>query len=89
MTRPKVAFAWLRQLLLDRGFKEVIVPKSHVRFYHERSGTEIILPVYRANQIVMPHHLLTVRFILDAKGLVDEEDFDDLVGSASAKQSAS
>ena len=59
MRKPKVTFAWLRQLLLGRGFHEVVVPKSHVGFYHEGSGAEIILPIYRSNQIVLPHHLLS------------------------------
>jgi hypothetical protein len=89
MVKPRVTFAWLRRFLLERGFTEVIVPKSHVGFYHEKSGTEIILPIYRSNRIVMPHHLLTVRFMLDAKGIMDGEAFDELVAAASEKQSAS
>ena len=37
----------------------------------------------------MPHHLVTVRIMLDRKGLMDGDAFDDFVASASVKQSAS
>jgi hypothetical protein len=89
MSRSRITFAQLRQLLVDRGFTETVVPKSHVAFIHEPSGTEILLPVYRSNRIVLPHHLATVRIMLDGKGLMDGDAFDDLVASVAAKRSAS
>jgi predicted RNA binding protein YcfA (HicA-like mRNA interferase family) len=89
MIRPRMNFAQLRQLLLDMGFTETVTPKSHVFFAHQASGAEIALPIYRSNRIVLPHHLATVRIMLDAKGLMDKNDFDELVASASAEQSAS
>jgi hypothetical protein len=39
--------------------------------------------------VVRPHHLAKVRIMLDGKGLMEAEAFDDFVASASAKQSAS
>ena len=81
MIRSKMTFAGLRQLLVDLGFTETIVPKSHVAFRHEESGAEIMLPNYRSNQIVLPHHLATARIILDAKGLMDADDFEDRVAA--------
>jgi len=89
MTKPKLSFATLRRLLLDFGFRETVVPKSHIGFHHAESGAEIMLPVYRASDIVAPRHLLLVRITLDAKGLMDDEKFDEFVDSRSAKQSAS
>jgi predicted RNA binding protein YcfA (HicA-like mRNA interferase family) len=89
MRNPRITFGRLRQLLLDLGFSETVTPKSHVFFAHQRSGAEAALPIYRSNRIVLPHHLMTVRVMLDAKGLMDKDDFDDFVASASAKQSAS
>jgi predicted RNA binding protein YcfA (HicA-like mRNA interferase family) len=85
----RITFAQLRQLLLDLGFTETVTPKSHVFFVHEPSGAEVALPIYRSNRVVLPHHLITVRIMLDAKGLMDAGDFDEFVASASAKQSAS
>jgi hypothetical protein len=84
-----VTFAELRRLLLDMGFSETVVPRSHVFFAHSLPGAEIALPVYRSNRIVLPHHLISVRIMLDAKGLMDRADFDEFVASTSAKQSAS
>jgi len=89
MRNPRITFGQLRQLLLDMGFTETVTPKSHVFFAHRPSGTEVALPIYRSNRIVLPHHLITVRIMLDANGLMDADDFDDFVASASVKQSAS
>jgi predicted RNA binding protein YcfA (HicA-like mRNA interferase family) len=89
MSKPRITFAQLRHLLLDMGFTETVTPKSHVFFAHQQSGAETALPIYRSNQVVMPHHLLTVRIMLDRKGLMDGDAFDDFVASASVKQSAS
>jgi hypothetical protein len=84
-----IAFARLRQLLLDRGFTETVAARSHVFFGHPPSGAEIALPPHRPDQAVLPHHLVTVRRMLDEKGLMDGGDFDDFVASAAEKQSAS
>jgi hypothetical protein len=89
MRNPRITFAQLRRLLLDMGFTETVTPRSHVFFAHEASGAEVALPIYRANRIVLPHHLITVRIMLDGKGLMPADDFDAFVSSASAKQSAS
>jgi len=89
MSKPRITFAQLRHLLLDMGFTETVTPKSHVFFAHQPSGAETALPIYRSNQAVMPHHLATVRIMLDHKGLMDADAFDDFVASASVKQSAS
>jgi predicted RNA binding protein YcfA (HicA-like mRNA interferase family) len=86
MTKPRITFAQLRHLLLGMGFTETFTPKSHVFFAHQQSGAEIALPIYRANQIVMPHHVATVRVMLDYKGLMDGDAFDDFVASVSIKK---
>lgn len=89
MSKARITFGQLRQLLLDLGFTETVTPRSHVFFAHQGSGAETALPIYRANQVVMEHHLATVRIMLDGKGLMDGDAFDDFVASVSTKQSAS
>jgi predicted RNA binding protein YcfA (HicA-like mRNA interferase family) len=89
MVRPKIPFALLRQLLLNLGFREVVVPASHIGFRHAETGAEIVLPTYRGNQHVAPRHLLLVRLTLDAKGLMDGDEFDAFVASRSVQQSVS
>src|SRR5438046_1152208 len=85
----KVTFAQLRQVLQEIGFSETIIRKSHVLFAHQASGAEVALPIYRANRMVLPHHLISVRVTLDANGLMDADDFDDFVAAAAVKESAS
>jgi hypothetical protein len=86
----RITFAQLRRLLLDMGFAETVTPKEHVFFAHQPSGAEVALPIYRSNRTVLPHHLVTVRMMLDAKGLMESDAFDDFVATAaSAQQSAS
>ena len=89
MTKPKISFAVLRQLLLDMGFSEIVVPKSHIGFRHAESAAEIMLPVYRTNDTVALRHLLLVRVTLDAKNLMEGDKFDEFVESRTTKQSAS
>lgn len=89
MRNPRITFAQLRRLLLDMGFTETVTPKSHVLFVHELSGAEMAFPIYRANRLVMPHHLATARVTLDRKGLMEADDFDEFVESVSAKRTAS
>src|SRR2546427_1657916 len=40
----------------------------------------IALPLYRSNALVAPHHLAQARIMLDAKRLMDGDEFDRLVG---------
>jgi hypothetical protein len=89
MRNPSITFGQLRGLLLERGFTETVSPKSHVFFAHESSGAEIALPIYRSNRLVLPHHVVAVRVMLDANGLMEGGEFDEFVASASAKRSAS
>ena len=89
MSPPRIKFGKLRQLLVGLGFREVVLSESATGFQHDPSDTLIVLPTYNANRIVLPHHLATVRIMLDGKGLMDGEAFDDLVASVAAKRSAS
>jgi hypothetical protein len=101
MTKSHFRFSSLRRLLLDLGFKEHRllwdqefqdgpVKRTSIGFQHDESDTLIVLPgYYRSNSRVYPHHLITVRIMLDAKGLMDAEDFDRLVAQGSAQPSAS
>ena len=89
MARPTITFAKLHELLLDLGFAEAVVPKSFVGFRHDASDAEFFFPIYKPNQVVAPRHLLAVRVMLDARGLMEGEDFDSFVASGSLKHHAS
>jgi hypothetical protein len=89
MSKPRLKFSGLRSLLSDLGFKEVPVKKPYVGFEHGESDTSIVLPPYRNNALVAPHHLAQVRIMLDAKGLMQGEEFDRLVAGVPSRHSAS
>jgi hypothetical protein len=89
MSKPVISFADLRRILLDLGLTEVVVPKSHVGFLHSDSGTEIYLPIQRLNQRVAPRYLAVVRTMLNAKGLLDGDEFDSFVADVAARHSVS
>jgi hypothetical protein len=89
MSERCLKFSSLRHLLLDLGFKESHINKPFIGFRHDGSDTVIMLPTFRSNSWVYAHHLAYVRIMLDAKGLMDAEDFDRLVATSSAQHSVS
>jgi hypothetical protein len=101
MLKPRFRFSSLRRLLLDLGFKEHRFrsdlqfkdgpfKRTFIEFKHDESDTQIVLPgYYRSNSWVYPHHLVAVRVMLDAKGLMEADDFEFLVAKATVEASAS
>lgn len=89
MPRCAITFAQLQELLLDLGFAETVVPKSFAGFRHDASGAEIFLPIYKPTQIVAPRYLVAVRIMLDGKGLMDGDDFDEFTAAGSRTHRAS
>jgi hypothetical protein len=89
MSEPSFKFSSLSQMLRDLGFEEAAVTKPFIGFRHDASDTLIVLPSYRKNARVARHHLAQVRVMLDAKGLLAEDEFDRIVGCVPARHSAS
>ena len=89
MSKPRVKFSSLRHLLMELGFQAVPVTKPHVGFLHDESELLIVLPPYRSNALVAPHHLVYVRMMLDGKGILNADKFDQLVADAGVRHSPS
>ena len=89
MSNPRIKFARIRQLLLDLGFREVAVSDSLVGFQHDPSETLIVLPEYRPNADIAAHHVAQTRMMLDAKNLLDAEEFDRKLGNVPVSNPAS
>jgi predicted RNA binding protein YcfA (HicA-like mRNA interferase family) len=90
MSKPRFKFSSLRRLLLELGFKKVPLKGAFIGFEHKESDTLIVLPgYYRSNSWVHVHHLVYVRVTLDAKGLMEADDFERLVIMSEAQHSAS
>jgi hypothetical protein len=77
MSRP--TFGTLRQVLLDLGFQTTTMPKGHIRFDHAPSDTLVILRSYKEHEPVDEGNLVGIRRLLDEKGVIDREKFDELL----------
>jgi hypothetical protein len=69
----------LRQVLLGLKFHDRSVPKSHVLLEHGATNTVVLLRPYRDDEVIDPVTLLGISRILDEKGVVSRERFDDLL----------
>ena len=70
----KVAFADLRELLLELGFSETR-EKTRVIYRHPVGGTLLIRP-YKGSEKVKLTDMLVVRQQLDYNGMVASDDLD-------------
>ena len=85
MPAPRITFGDLRRILEDLGFREVPSEESHVWFRHEEADLPLGFPRYRDEAVVAPHHLLYARTMIDARGILGEDEFDRMVLATSAR----
>jgi hypothetical protein len=71
----KIKFCELRKLLLDVGFRDRSLPEATI-FEHKASDTLFIFRPYRPNDPVASYNLTEVRNILDARGFMSAESFE-------------
>jgi len=74
--KNEIKFRELRQLLLDLGFREACEPDA-VIFQHRTSDVLFVFRPYRAGDFVKEHNLIEVKDMLDARGLMSAETFED------------
>jgi len=74
----QATFAVLRQILLDLGFKMRVDPKF-IRFDHPPTQTWFLYPAYRDEEAVNPGDLVAARRILDERGFMPRERFEELL----------
>jgi hypothetical protein len=72
-------FALLRQILLDLGFTLRVSPGEFVRFDHEPSSTWFLFRPYHDEEPVNLPNLVAVRRVLDEKGLLPRDQFEELL----------
>ena len=72
-------FADFRHVLLGLGFVDRSVPGSHVLLEHGPTDTVVLLRPYHDAEAIDPATLLGFRRILDEKGVIAGERFDDLL----------
>jgi hypothetical protein len=74
-----ITYGQFWSLLQTLGLEEKRIPRSHVLFTHAPTDTRLMFPTVRRNARVRPGHLTATRFMLDARGLVSRERWDELV----------
>ncbi len=77
MTGP--TFGTIQRILLDLGFQARSVPGSHVLLERPGTDTWVLLRPYREDEVVWPPNVLSIRELLDSKGILPGERFDELV----------
>jgi hypothetical protein len=75
----QASFAVLRQILLDLGFTTHVEPGVYVRFDHAPSDTWFVFRPHKDEEAVNLPNLVGVRRILDEKGLLAREQFEELL----------
>jgi hypothetical protein len=83
MSRP--TFHDVRQVLLDLGFQETVLPTSHLRFKQPRSGTVLFFRPYQEQEPFDPSTLVGVRRLLDERGVVERARFDEMLRAVSGE----
>jgi hypothetical protein len=81
--KNNIRFAELRQLLLDIGFSEASGTEEIV-FRHEPTDTLFVFRRYRSADPVMGYNLIEVKDMLDSRGLMSAERFEDQFKKAPA-----
>jgi hypothetical protein len=74
----QATFGVLRQILLDLGFT-MRADAKFIRFDHAASQTWFLYPPYRDDEAVNPGDLVAARRILDERGLMPRERFEELL----------
>ena len=83
MSKP-VTYAALKKMLEEHGFKEAVVPGSHIVFTHPEPNMLLMYRVYKPNEVVSPTDVGVTRWFLDAWGLVKADSFEQLLQETAA-----
>jgi hypothetical protein len=75
--RTDIKFSEVRRLLLELGFREFTGPKRERVFELKTADALFVFQAYRPNDYVREYNLLEIRKMLDARGLMSAEAFED------------
>jgi hypothetical protein len=79
MTKSRITFRELKELLLDLGFRDASKESGFPRFEQPDTGTILLFRAHRSNQLVGNHEIVFVRRQLVDNGLIDPVEFDRFV----------
>jgi hypothetical protein len=84
MPSSDIPFAKLRSVLLGLGFVEREVEGKYPGYYHAETDTLFVFRPYRPGDPVASYNLIEVRKMLDARGLMEADTFDNQFKKTSA-----
>jgi len=79
-----VTYAQLKKMLLGLGFREALLPSSHIAFNGPEPKMLLFYRAYRPDEVLEPSDLAKTRRFLDAWGLVEESAFEHLLQATAA-----
>ena len=74
----QINFHQLEHALHQLGFEETWVNGSYVKFSNPQADTLIVLSSYPQNRTVQIAHIRMIEKVLEEKGIIDREDFENL-----------
>jgi hypothetical protein len=79
-----VTYAQLKKMLLGLGFREALLPSSHIAFNGPEPKMLLFYRSYRPDEVLESADLAKTRRFLDAWGLVEESAFERLLQATAA-----
>jgi hypothetical protein len=79
MRRKGLTLGEIDRLLLQLGFARRVLPSQHRVFHDSASDTWVTLPAARYDADLSPHHTIATRKILIERGVIGEDELDDLI----------
>ncbi len=78
-----VTMAALERVLLELGYIKRVVANSHLRFEpSEQQGGVILLPLFKADEVVPSIDLLMAEVTVDNWGIADRETFERMLSES-------
>ena len=74
--RKQINFHQLEHTLHQLGFEETWVNGSYVKFSNPEANALIVLSGYPKEQTVQIAHIRMIEKVLDEKGIISREDFE-------------
>ncbi len=75
----KITFDTVHRLLDRLGFVQIPAQKSAILFEHKASDTLLVFRPHKRRESIDPVTLSVVRKMLDEKGLLNREEFDEVL----------
>ena len=89
MSLNTITMATLERVLLRLGYVRCVIANSHLRFEpSEQQGGVILLPLFKADEVIPSIDLLMAEVTVDNWGIADRKTFERMLAESAAQTSA-